>query len=145
MIVILSFASCRSVRYIPVESSSDSIVIEKLVPVVNPADSANIKALLECDENGKILLRWYDTEVTKNANLKFQLDSIGRLKADFNVRPDTIYLPSKEIIVDRKVSVPYPVEKELTWWEGIKMKIGGYCLFLLLILCMIGIRKHFLK
>ena len=54
--------SCRTVKYVPVESKADSVVVEKLVEVQLPPDSATIRALLECDENGKVVLNWLDKE-----------------------------------------------------------------------------------
>lgn len=42
------------------------------------------------------------------------------------VRHDTV-------IKTDSVRVPYPVEKQLSKWQTIKMDIGGYCIFILLI------------
>ena len=42
--------SCRSVEYVPVESGTDSVVIERLVEVPLPPDSATIRALLDCQQ-----------------------------------------------------------------------------------------------
>ena len=39
--------SCQTVKYVPVETKADSVVIEKLVEVQIPPDSATIRALLE--------------------------------------------------------------------------------------------------
>lgn len=129
--MILLF-SCKSQRNIPVESETKIIEKDKLIPVVNPADSAAIRALLECDENGKVVLRWFDMEKSKNMQLQFSLDSLGNLLARAKTARDTIYLPSKEIEIERKISVPYPVEKELTKWQKIKMKLGGWALTLII-------------
>ena len=101
------FTSCRArIRYIPIGSSTDSIYIDKLIPYPMPADSASIRALMECDENGKVILRWLDIANSKNVELQFKIDSLGQVIANMKVKPDTIYLPSKEIIVDRKIEVP---------------------------------------
>ena len=74
-ILITALWSCRSVKYIPVESSADSIVVEKLVEVQLPPDSATIRALLECDENGKVVLSWLDIANSKNAQAQLTIDS----------------------------------------------------------------------
>ena len=106
------FTSCRArIRYIPIGSSTDSIYIDKLIPYPMPADSASIRALMECDENGKVILRWLDIANSKNVELQFKIDSLGQVIANMKVKPDTIYLPSKEIIVDRKIEVPVEVER----------------------------------
>lgn len=127
-IILLTSAiwSCRSVKYVPVESSADSVVIEKLVEVQLPPDSATIRALLECDENGRVVLSWLDIDNSKNAQAQLVIDSLGNLLAKMRTKPDTVYLPSKEVTVTKDVKVPYPVEKELTRWQQIKLELGGW-------------------
>lgn len=127
-IILLTSAiwSCRSVKYVPVESSVDSIVVEKLVEVQLPPDSATIRALLECDENGKVVLSWLDIANSKNAQAQLAIDSLGNLLAKMRTKPDTIYKPSKEVTVTKEVKVPYPVDKELTRWQQMKLELGGW-------------------
>ena len=125
-ILISSLLSCRSVKYVPVESSTDSIVVEKLVEVQLPPDSATIRALLECDENGKVVLRWLDIANSKNAQAQLTIDSLGNLLAKMRTKQDTVYLPSKEVVVSKKEKEPFPVEKELTPWQRMKLKLGGW-------------------
>lgn len=126
ILLILTICSCRSVKYVPVESSVDSIVVEKLVEVQLPPDSATIRALLECDENGKVVLSWLDIANSKNAQAQLAIDSLGNLLAKMRTKPDTIYKPSKEVTVTKEVKVPYPVEKELTRWQQMKLELGGW-------------------
>jgi hypothetical protein len=114
------------VKYVPVESTADSIVVEKLVEVQLPPDSSTIRALLECDENGKIVLSWLDIANSKNAQAKLTIDSLGNLLAKMKTQPDTIYKPSKEVIVTKEVKLNYPVEKELTRWQQMKLELGGW-------------------
>lgn len=127
-IILLTSAtwSCRSVKYVPVESQADSVVVEKLVEVQLPPDSSTIRALLECDENGKIVLSWLDIANSRNAQAQLTIDSLGNLLAKMRTQPDTIYKPSKEVIVTKKVKMPYPVEKELTRWQQMKLELGGW-------------------
>lgn len=127
-IILLTSAiwSCRSVKYVPVESSADSIVIEKLVEVQLPPDSSTIRALLECDENGRVVLSWLDIANSKNAQAQLTIDSLGNLLAKMRTQPDTIYKPSKEVTVTKEVKVPYPVEKDLTRWQQMKLELGGW-------------------
>ena len=126
IILIIALWSCRSVKYVPVESTADSIVVEKLVEVQLPPDSATIRALLECDENGKVVLSWLDIANSKNAQAQLTIDSLGNLLAKMKTQPDTIYKPSKEVIVTKEVKVPYPVDKELTRWQQMKLELGGW-------------------
>ncbi|WP_233202227.1 hypothetical protein, partial [Parabacteroides provencensis] len=102
--ITLCLVGCRTrMSYVPVGSKTDSIYIDKLIPYPMPADSASIRALMECDENGKVVLRWLDLANSKNVQLMFTIDSLGNVIADMKVPQDTLYLPSKEIYVDRKV------------------------------------------
>ena len=126
ILLMSTICSCRSVKYVPVESSVDSIVVEKLVEVQLPPDSATIRALLECDENGKVVLSWLDIANSKNAQAQLAIDSLGNLLAKMRTKPDTIYKPSKEVTVTKDVKVPYPVEKELTRWQQMKLELGGW-------------------
>ena len=129
---ILALSGCRTrIQPVAIENRIDSIYIDKLIPYPMPADSASIRALMECDENGKVVLRWLDMANTKNVELMFKLDSLGNVIANMRVPRDTLYLPSKEIYVDRKVEVPIPVEKELSRWEKIKIEVGGWAIGLL--------------
>lgn len=123
---LLFVCSCRTVKYVPVKSFSDSVVVEKLVEVQLPPDSATIRALLECDENGKVVLNWLDIANSKNAEAQLTIDSLGNLLAKMKTQKDTVYLPSKEVMVTKEEKVPYPVEKELTRWQQLKLELGGW-------------------
>ena len=129
IIILMASAiwSCRPTRNIPVEIvRTDSVVVEKQVEVPIPPDSATIRALMECDENGRVILRWLDIANSKNAQAQLTIDSLGNLLAKMRTEPDTVYLPSKEVTVTKEVKVPYPVEKELTRWQKIKIELGGW-------------------
>lgn len=132
--------SCRTIKYVPVESNADSIVVEKLVEVQLPPDSATIRALLECDENGKVVLSWLDIANSKNAQAQLTIDSLGNLLAKMKTQSDTVYLPSKEVTVTKEVKVPYPVEKELTKWQHLKLLLDEWSLGIIItaILIIVG-------
>lgn len=111
------------------ETKYDSIVIEKLIPYALPEDSAKIRALLECDENGKVVLRWFDEEHTKRVKLQFKLDSLGNLLANFETARDTVYLSVKKTAVGKKTMtqsiVTREIEKKLNWWQKLFIWTGG--------------------
>ena len=134
---LLFVCSCRTVKYVPVKSYSDSVVVEKLVEVQLPPDSATIRALLECDENGKVVLNWLDIANSKNAQAQLTIDSLGNLLAKMKTQQDTVYLPSKEVTVTKEVKVPYPVEKELTWWQQFRLDVGGWAIMIIAITILI--------
>lgn len=125
--------SCRTIKYVPVESYADSVVVEKLVEVQLPPDSATIRALLECDENGKVVLNWLDIANSKSAQAQLTIDSLGNLLAKMKTQADTVYLPSKEITVTKEVKVPYPIEKELTKWQKFRIDFGGWAIGIVII------------
>lgn len=124
--MISALWSCQSVKYVPVESTADSIVVEKLVEVQLPPDSSTIRALLECDENGRVVLSWLDIANSRNAQAQLTIDSLGNLLAKMQTQPDTVYIPSKEVVITKEKKVPYPVEKELTRWQQMKLELGGW-------------------
>lgn len=144
LLLIFAFWSCRSIKYVPVESSADSVVIEKLVEVQLPPDSSTIRALLECDENGRVVLSWLDIANSKNAQAQLTIDSLGNLLAKVRTQQDTIYLPSKEVTVTKEVKAPYPVEKDLTRWQQMKLELGGWA-FGIIIVFILTILWHILS
>ena len=144
LMCLLVFFSCRT-KYVPMESKADSVVVEKLVEVQLPPDSATIRALLECDENGKVVLAWLDIANSKNAQAKLVIDSLGNLLAKMKTQPDTVYLPSKEVTVNKEVKVPYPVEKELTKWQQFRMDFGGWAIVIVIITILVVVGRMVYK
>ena len=147
LIILLTSAiwSCKSVEYVPVESGTDSVVIERLVEVPLPPDSATIRALLECDEHGRVVLRWLDIANSRNAQAQMTIDSLGNLLAKMRTLQDTVYLPAKEVVVSKKEKVPYPVERELTRWEQFRMDVGGWSIAFIIIIIVIVIGRIIYK
>jgi hypothetical protein len=140
MCIALWLVGCRSgIRDVVLDNRRDSVYIERLVPFPIPPDSARIRALMECDENGNVVLRWLDMANTKNVELMFKLDSLGNVIADMRVQRDTLYLPGKEIYVDGETKVPYPVEKKLTRWQQLKMDLGGIAFGILAVIGTFGL------
>lgn len=99
---LILICSCRTVKYVPVEGQKDSLIVEKLIEVQLPPDSATIRALLECDENGKVVLNWLDIANSKNAQAQLTIDSLGNMLAKMKTQPDTVYLPSKKWLFPKR-------------------------------------------
>lgn len=100
-IILLTSAicSCRSVRYVPVETvRSDTLYVNRL-----HRDSVLVKDSVFVREKGDTV------EV-------FRTLFVDRWRD----RTDTVRAVSTDTI-----RVPYPVEKELTRWEKTKLDIGG--------------------
>ena len=127
------------------ETKYDSIVTEKLVPYALPEDSGRIRALLECSENGKVLLRWYDEEHSKRMKLQFYLDSLGRLQMRIKTVHDTVYLPQTTINVGKhsviQKVIKVPVEKKLSWRQTLFIWTGGIAWIVGIILLAVWVNK----
>jgi len=148
ILMLATLYSCRTAKQISssTETKYDSIVVEKLVPYALPEDSAKIRALLECDKNGKVVLKWFDEEHSKRMSLQFSLDSLGNLLTTAKTEPDTVYLPQTTINVGKKsVSqsvVTLPVEKKLSWWQTTLIWTGGIAWLVIIVVLMYWINKE---
>ena len=116
-----AIASCRSVRYVPVESNSyvkDSINLIDSIAIhyeTRTKDSVRIKdsTVIVQDKDGNIIKEKYYRETERYRTLENDYNKLKqkyeKLKAE---KADTI-------------QVPYPVERELTPWQRVKMEAGG--------------------
>lgn len=110
IIILLTSAicSCRSVQYVPVE------VIKTDTTYINKVQRDSI----------------------------YQLDSVYiRDKGDTVLITKTRYLYRDKLIRDTvymsridSVQVPYPIEKELTRWQQFRLDVGGWAIFLIIII-----------
>ena len=105
--VLLSAAcSCRSVRYVPVETvRHDTLYVNKV-------------------QRDSIVK--YDSIHVREKGDTVWLEKYRYLFVD-KWRTDTVYLSRTD-----SVQVPYPVERELTRWQRFRMEVGGVVLFALL-------------
>lgn len=113
MLVLLSLAvtSCRSVKYVPVETvRHDSVYFNKVL-----TDSVYVM--------DSVLVVKGDT-VTE-----YRYRYVYRYKD----KTDTMFVSWVDT-----VSVPYPVEKELNRWERFKVDFGGFALVLLALTIVVG-------
>ena len=110
MLVLLAMAvtSCRSVRYVPVETvKHDSVYFNKVV-----RDSIHVK-------DSVLVIVKGDTVI------EFRYKYVYRDKA----KTDTAYVSRTDTI-----RVPYPVEARLTKWQQFKMDVGGYAVVTAIVL-----------
>lgn len=111
IIILLTLAicsSCRSIKYVPVET----IRTDSLYLTVHERDSIHIKDYIYIREKGDTVFveRW-----------RTQYRDRGRT--------DTLYIDRT-----REVQVPYPVEKELTWWQKAKIEFGEFSIGIIFVL-----------
>ena len=136
----LVFLGCKSGKHLTSDSHTQTIVHDKLVPVFRPADSASIRALLECDSNGRVVLSWLDMAQSENARLRFKLDSIGNQMADFKVPSDTVFIPGKDSTIIQKSVQTIEVERRLTTWQKFCMVFTIVVLILFVLFAVYKIR-----
>lgn len=111
--LLLLFGSCRSIRYIPVETiRTDSLYLS-----VHERDSIHIKDFVYIKEKGDSVI----------------VDKWHTVYRDRRTR-DTIYIEK-----EKEVMVPYPVEKELTWWQKTKLELGEFSIGVILVLLIVVI------
>lgn len=116
IIILLALAicsSCRSIKYVPVET----IRTDSLYLTVHERDSIHIKDYIYIREKGDTVFveRW-----------RTQYRDRGRT--------DTLYIDRT-----REVQVPYPVEKELTWWQKAKIEFGEFSVGIIFVLSIVVI------
>lgn len=114
IIILLTLAicsSCRSIKYVPVET----IRTDSLYLTVHERDSIHIKDYIYIREKGDTVFveRW-----------RTQYRDRGRT--------DTLYIDRT-----REVQVPYPVEKELTWWQKAKIEFGEFSVGIIFVLSIV--------
>ena len=113
-VILLTLAicsSCRSVKYVPVET----VRVDSLYLTIHERDSIHIKDSIYIREKGDTVFveRW-----------RTQYRDRGRT--------DTLYVDRV-----REVQVPYPVEKELTWWQEVKINFSDFSLGIIFVLLFI--------
>jgi hypothetical protein len=152
-ISLLLAIGCSSTKPQPVYSSKDStntVINTKTVEVVKdsfifiPPDEANIKALLECDSNGKVLVKQLlDYKAGKHAEPPIFVIQDNILDIDNITDSFSIYMSWKErftssdtnTVKDRLVTITLPPERIYynTWWDRLFIKAGKASLVLLLL------------
>ena len=147
LMILFFFFVCGSVylgsktgKHLTSDSHTQNIENDKLVPVFRPADSASIRALLECDSNGRVVLFWLGMAQSENARLRFKLDSMGNLMTEFKVPSDTVFIPGKDSTIIQKSVQTIEVERRLTPWQKLCMVFTITVLILFMLFAVYKIR-----
>ena len=110
---------CRTIQYIPVETiRTDTVYFNHI-----RTDSVYVRDSIYVNQKG-------DT-VTE-----YRYKYVYRYKD----RIDTLYISSRDT-----VSVPYPVEKELTAWQQTKINYGGWAIVLVFVFILIVFGRFIYK
>ncbi len=114
------FSSCRSIRHIPVETKiqlKDSVITRDSVVIKEQTvrkDSVVIKdsTVIVVDESGNVI----------RTELYRYRDWYKELSRDYSVlqaKYDSLFSEKQ-----KEIQVPYPVERELSWWQSVKVQVG---------------------
>lgn len=115
LLVSAIFYGCRTTQYVPVESVKH--------------DTAYInKVWIDSVYNEKLVYIKDDTVL------------IHTHTHEKTILRDTIYNSRTD-----SIQVPYPVERELSWWENIKMQAGGYAIIMFIVAFIIFTARLFIK
>ena len=110
------FSSCRSIRHIPIETvKHDSIYISKILH-----DSIYQRDSIYVDRKGDTVLIYKDRYLYKYKNLI-----------------DTMYISRTD-----SIQVPYPIEKQLTKWQSMKLELGGWALGIIIVFILVLIGRY---
>ena len=119
IVMVSLLTGCRTIKYYPLETvRHDTVYIQSL-----KLDSILVKDSIHITERG-------DT-VTE-----FRLKYIYK----YRDRTDTLYLAKVDT-----VGVPYPVEKELTGWQRVKVDYGGWAIGLVFVFVLIVVGRMVYK
>lgn len=107
VLLMSAVCSCRTVRYVPVETvRTDSLYFNTV-----STDSVYVKdSVLVVKGDTVTEYRW-------------------RYVYKYKDRTDTVYVNRTD-----SVQVPYPVEKRLTKWQRFKMDVGGYAVVTIIVM-----------
>ena len=108
------FSSCRSPQYVPVETKiqlKDSVIIKEQTV---RKDSVVIKdsTVIVVDESGNVI----------RTELYRYRDWYKELSRDYSMlqaKYDSLFSEKQKV-----VQVPYPVERELSWWQSVRLHVG---------------------
>ena len=106
MMFAVCMSSCQSVKYIPVETTrTDSIY-----NTIYQRDSIYVRDSVYIIERGDTVYQY-----------RYKYMFVDKMKHD------TIYIERVD-----SIRIPYPVEKELSRWEKIKVELGGWAFGILI-------------
>lgn len=136
ILALLIFCSCTAKRVVQKESLSQMVRIDyketihiEPFPVKLPQESKEI-IVKDTVSHLETSVAESDARILPDGSLYHSLknkDTSGTVNVPVKekiITMDSIVYQTKEI--------PYPVEKELNWWQKFRMQIGGYAFFALL-------------
>lgn len=113
----ICFTSCRNIKYVPVETVKTEY---------KTRDSIRFDSIYEHDSI--FLFVKGDTVYKEKYRYKYRYLTINKT--------DTVMLTDS-------VQIPYPVEKQLTRWQQMKIELGGWAVSVIIILSIVLMLKLF--
>lgn len=113
----ICFTSCRNIKYVPVETVKTEY---------KTRDSIRFDSIYEHDSI--FLFVKGDTVYKEKYRYKYRYLTINKT--------DTVMLTDS-------VQIPYPVEKQLTRWQHMKIELGGWAVGVIIILSIVLMLKLF--
>lgn len=114
-----AICSCRTVKYVPVETVRTDTVYSNY----SRMDSIFVRDSVYIKQKGDTVTEYRYKYVYK-----------------YKDRTDTLYISSRDT-----VSVPYPVEKELTAWQQTKVNYGGWAMVIVFVFMLVVVGKMVYK
>jgi hypothetical protein len=119
------------------EIVTETVYKDRVVNVVNPADSGRLVALLRCDSANNVIMDELSLALTDKMLADVSLDSVGRLLANFRTQVDTIRVVVTDTIIkqsDKRIEV-VEVERKLNGWQRFCLWftpaiLGAGCIYL---------------
>ena len=122
-IILLTLASCRSVKYVPVEKVVKEYVNRTDTFIRTDSVYVGDSTVIYMDGDTVFVDRWHT---------RYRDRWRDRVLIDSFIRTDS-------------VQVPYPVEKSLTWWQQAKIDFSEYMISTLLIVIVILVVRRWLQ
>lgn len=117
LMLAICLTSCRSIKYVPVETVKTEY---------KTRDSIRFDSIYEHDSI--FLFVKGDTVYKEKYRYKYRYLTINKT--------DTVMLTDS-------VQIPYPVEKQLTRWQQMKIELGGWAVGVIVILSIVLMLKLF--
>lgn len=152
-IIALCAPSCRSSRTLTPVRTDSTIIVERWRDsvVTIPADSAWLKAWLECDSAGSVLLHELEIANGRSATMtvvRLAPSPTGSvMEVGCNTDSLELLLRIREQTIERlERSVNYiETEKPLTWWQATQTRLGRLFMIVVAVLAVLLTIKRFLK
>lgn len=97
-------------------------IVERLVPVELPADSAIIAALFACDSTNQVYLKELSENKTGGQSNSGFKD--GKLTYKLIIKHDTVFVRAKDSLIYKEIPVKIPVEVRVNFlskWQGFQI------------------------